>query len=180
MQIEEPPASLRRQADRAVRKLRADTLEVAPGLKQEKLEGWVPELAGEEEIRAALEKAFDYRGDVTMTLKDGSKVQGYIFDRRTGKTLAESAVRIFPKEQTRRYLFLIPRLRRWPSPGATRRQEKGSRPGCGSTGKRRWPARRTSASSRKRWSRFFCNPERSEGALSSRDCYQEQELGHQT
>lgn len=76
----------------------ADSLEVAPGFKHEKLEGWVPELAGEEEVRRALEKAFDYRGDVTITRKDGSKVEGYIFDRRTGKTLADSAVRLFPKD----------------------------------------------------------------------------------
>ena len=76
----------------------ADSLEVAPGFKHEKLEGWVPELAGDEEIRQALEKAFDYRGDVTITRKDGSKVEGYIFDRRTGKTLSDSAVRLFPKD----------------------------------------------------------------------------------
>jgi hypothetical protein len=76
----------------------ADSLEVAPGFKHEKLEGWVPELAGEEEVRQALEKAFDYRGDVTITRKDGGKIEGYIFDRRTGKTLADSAVRLFPKD----------------------------------------------------------------------------------
>jgi len=76
----------------------ADALEVAPGFAHEKLEGWVPELAGEEEVRQALEKAFDYRGDVTITRKDGSKVEGYIFDRRTGKSLADSAVRLFPKD----------------------------------------------------------------------------------
>ena len=75
-----------------------DALEVAPGFKHEKLEGWVPELASEEEIRQALEKAFDYRGDVTITRKNGSKVEGYIFDRRTGKSLADSAVRLFPKD----------------------------------------------------------------------------------
>ncbi len=46
----------------------------------------------------ALEKAFDYRGDVTITRKDGSKVEGYIFDRKSGKTLADSAVRLFPKD----------------------------------------------------------------------------------
>ena len=76
----------------------ADSLEVAPGSKHEKLEGWVPELASDEEIRQALEKAFDYRGDVTITRKDGSKIEGYIFDRRTGKTLADSAVRLFPRD----------------------------------------------------------------------------------
>jgi hypothetical protein len=80
----------------------ADSLEVAPGFAHEKLEGWVPELAAEEDIHQALEKAFDYRGDVTITRKDGSKVEGYIFDRRTGKTLADSAVRLFPKDSDRK------------------------------------------------------------------------------
>ena len=73
-----------------------DALEVAPGFEHEKLEGWVPQLASDEEIRTALEKAFDYRGDVTITRKDGSKVEGYVFDRRTGKTLSDSSVRVIP------------------------------------------------------------------------------------
>jgi hypothetical protein len=80
----------------------ADSLEVAPGFAHEKLEGWVPELASEEEIRQALEKAFDYRGDVTITRKDGSKVEGYVFDRRSGKALADSAVRLFPKDSDKK------------------------------------------------------------------------------
>src|SRR6266436_392815 len=78
----------------------ADSLEVVPGFKHEKLEGWVPELAGEEEVRQALEKAFDYRGDITITRKDGSKVEGYIFDRRNGRTLVESFVRLYPKDSS--------------------------------------------------------------------------------
>src|SRR5262249_37337356 len=79
-----------------------DSLEVAPRFAHEKLEGWVPELAGDEEVRQALEKAFDYRGDVTITRKDGSKVEGYIFDRRSGKTLVDSAVRLFPKDSDKK------------------------------------------------------------------------------
>ncbi len=79
-----------------------DQLEVVPGFAHEKLEGWIPELAGEEELRQALEKAFDYRGDVTITRKDGSKVEGYIFDRRTGKSLADSAVRLYPKDSSQK------------------------------------------------------------------------------
>ena len=74
-----------------------EELEVAPGRERENLEGWIPQLAGDEEIRQALEKAFDYRGDITITLKSGRKIEGYIFDRRTGKTLAGSAVRLYPK-----------------------------------------------------------------------------------
>ncbi len=79
-----------------------DALEVAPGTRHEKLEGWIPELASEEEIRSTLEKAFDYRGDITITRKDGSKVEGYLFDRRSGKTLAESVVRLYPKDSNQK------------------------------------------------------------------------------
>ncbi|HET9408916.1 MAG TPA: hypothetical protein VFO39_16860 [Candidatus Sulfotelmatobacter sp.] len=74
-----------------------DALEVAPGTAHEQLEGWIPQLATEDEIRSALEKAFDYRGDITITRKDGSKIEGYIFDRRTASTLKDSVVRLYPK-----------------------------------------------------------------------------------
>jgi hypothetical protein len=74
-----------------------DALEVAPGTAHEHLEGWIPQLATDDEIRLALEKAFDYRGDVTITRKDGAKIEGYLFDRRTAATLKESVVRLFPK-----------------------------------------------------------------------------------
>jgi hypothetical protein len=65
---------------------------------REQIEGWIPELASEDDVRVALEKAFDYRGDVTITRKDGTTVEGYIFDRKAGKTLSDSAVRILPKD----------------------------------------------------------------------------------
>jgi hypothetical protein len=74
-----------------------EELEHAPGRERENLEGWIPQFASDEEIRLALEKAFDYRGDITITLKSGEKVEGYIFDRRTGKSLADSSVRLYPK-----------------------------------------------------------------------------------
>src|SRR5437016_12812946 len=76
----------------------ADSLEVVPGWSREKLEGWIPELANQEEVRSALEKAFDYRGDITITKRDGSTIEGYIFDRRSGPSLAQSCVRLFPKD----------------------------------------------------------------------------------
>ena len=79
-----------------------ETLEVAPGTARESVEGWVPEVAGEEELRDALEKAFDYRGDVSITRKDGSKVEGYIFDRVTSNTLATSFVRLIPNNSGER------------------------------------------------------------------------------
>jgi len=64
------------------------------------LQGWIPSLATGPEIRAALEQAFDYRGDVMITLKDGRCVEGYIFDRNSdGQSLDECYVRLFPKDQ---------------------------------------------------------------------------------
>lgn len=72
-----------------------EALELAPGTEHEKLEGWIPTLASDEEVRAALEKAFDYRGDVTITLKSGEKIEAYIFNRYTGVSLADSWVQYF-------------------------------------------------------------------------------------
>jgi hypothetical protein len=79
-----------------------DSLEVAPGTAHEQLEGWIPQLATDDEIRAALEKAFDYRGDITITRKDGSKVEGYVFDRRSARTLKDSIVRLYPKDSNQK------------------------------------------------------------------------------
>ena len=72
-----------------------ESLELAPGTEHERLEGWVPEVSSEEDLRQALEKAFDYRGDVTITLKSGERVEAYIFNRQTGATLADSFVQYF-------------------------------------------------------------------------------------
>ena len=91
-----------RHADRPDHTLHPDELEVAPGFVREGLQGWVPELAKEDDLREALEKAFDYRGDITITRKDGAKLEGYIFDRVTGDTLGSSFVRLLPKDSNQR------------------------------------------------------------------------------
>ena len=39
---------------------------------------------------------------MAVTRKDGSKVEGYIFDRVMGKNLADSFVRVLPKESNQR------------------------------------------------------------------------------
>ena len=74
----------------------ADEIETIAGREKENLEGWIPSLATDAEVREALEKAFDYRGDITITLKDSSKVEGYLFDRRSGGSLKDSYVRVIP------------------------------------------------------------------------------------
>ncbi len=79
-----------------------DSIEVAQGAEREILEGWIPALATEEETREALEQAFDYRGDVTITLKTGVRIEGYIFDRRPAPALHRAIVRIMPKDTSER------------------------------------------------------------------------------
>jgi hypothetical protein len=72
-----------------------EALEVAPGFAHENLEGSIPQMATDDEVREALEKAFDYRGDVTLTLKSGERVEAYIFNRLSGPTLAGSFIQYF-------------------------------------------------------------------------------------
>src|SRR5258706_4839800 len=71
-------------------------------MQEKTIQGWIPPLASEGEIRLALEKAFDYRGDVTLTLKDNSKLEGYLFDRMTGSSLTTSFVRVLPKDSSQK------------------------------------------------------------------------------
>jgi hypothetical protein len=71
------------------------------GFVHENLEGWIPSTATDPEIREALEKAFDYRGDITITLKDGRAIEGYIFDRKSkGASLADCSIRMMPKNES--------------------------------------------------------------------------------
>ena len=85
-----------------------DELEVMAGRERENLEGWIPSLATDVETKDALEKAFDYRGDVTLTLRSGEVVEGYVYDRRQGKTLADSMVRVMPSKGEDRSRRSIP------------------------------------------------------------------------
>jgi hypothetical protein len=76
-----------------------EELEVVPGFEHQNLHGQVWDPKSDEELREGLEKAFDYRGDVTIRLKNGDSIEGYIFDRRNAATLAESCVRLIPQGQ---------------------------------------------------------------------------------
>jgi hypothetical protein len=68
------------------------------GFTHENLEGYVPSLATPAEIREAFDKAFDFRGDLTITLKTGDSVEGYVFDRRAESAdLSQCVVRMYPK-----------------------------------------------------------------------------------
>lgn len=82
------------------------------------LPGWSVDLNGAasaEETRRVLETAFDYRGDITLTLADGRDLTGYLFDRVKGTGLSDSFVRLLapgsdekvkvPYEQVKRIAF---------------------------------------------------------------------------
>lgn len=60
------------------------------------LQGVVPDLATPEQRRAALDQAFDYRGDVTITTTDGRVLEGYVFDRRSEGD--DPYVRLMPRD----------------------------------------------------------------------------------
>lgn len=78
----------------------AESPEQRLGVVHENLEGWIPALATVSEIHEALEKAFDYRGDLTITLKDGQKIEGYVYDRKIkGPALSDCFIRVMPKDR---------------------------------------------------------------------------------
>ena len=79
-----------------------EALELAPGTEHQKLEGWIPEFASDEDIRQSLEKAFDYRGDVTMT----SQV------RRKNRSPSSSIARLAPRSPILMFSTSRPKLPR--------------------------------------------------------------------
>jgi hypothetical protein len=68
----------------------------------ESLSGWVPDLVDKKELFHVLDQAFDYRGDITVTLRDGKAIEGYVFDRRKGQGLDDSVIRMVPNGQDER------------------------------------------------------------------------------
>ena len=58
------------------------------------LEGRVFRPATLEELREAVELAFDYRGDITVELKAGGQVTGYLFNRTV--TGEQPTIELFP------------------------------------------------------------------------------------
>jgi len=64
------------------------------------LEGAIPSLATTAERKAAMDEAFDYRGDVTIETLDGRTIEGFIFDRRSD--IADPVVRVIPRDSDAR------------------------------------------------------------------------------
>ena len=45
------------------------------------LDGWAPELGEDLPLARVIDLAFDYRGNTTVVMVDGTEVEGYIFNR---------------------------------------------------------------------------------------------------
>jgi hypothetical protein len=70
------------------------------------MQGMVVDAGDEPQLRHAIDLAFDYRGDVSITRKSsGETIEGYVFDRRSKPSLADSIVRIIPGNGTPRIAF---------------------------------------------------------------------------
>jgi hypothetical protein len=55
------------------------------------------QIAVADQLPDGIEQAFDYRGDVAVTLGTGERLEGYIFDREQKADLAASTLRIMTK-----------------------------------------------------------------------------------
>lgn len=61
------------------------------------VEGRIFRPANATDLQEAVELAFDYRGDVTLELISGEKIEGYIFNRIALASMP--FLQLFPKEQ---------------------------------------------------------------------------------
>ena len=61
------------------------------------LEGHHFEPANADERKHAIDLAFDYRGDVTLILRSGERLEGYVYDRNS--QFPSPSLKIFPKNQ---------------------------------------------------------------------------------
>jgi hypothetical protein len=73
----------------------ADLLDVSPSGEVDGLEGWNPVVGVDASVDEVIERAFDYRGDVTVVRRDGSEVVGYLFNRNAD--VPERFVQIFDR-----------------------------------------------------------------------------------
>ena len=76
------------------------------------LRGLVVTCEDEQALVQALSDAFDYRGDVTLTLDDNEEISGYVFDRARGESLSESYVRLMPTDSDDKVVVAFSRIAR--------------------------------------------------------------------
>jgi hypothetical protein len=67
------------------------------GIETGSLQGRVIRPATQAELAQAIELAFDYRGDVTLELTSGERLEGFVYNRTAGGE--RPALQLFPKRQ---------------------------------------------------------------------------------
>jgi transcriptional antiterminator Rof (Rho-off) len=75
-----------------------DTKQPKSGGVTGSLEGRIFRPASFAELAEAVELAFDYRGDVTVSLKSGESLSGYLFNRQVSGS--DSSLDIFPSDSS--------------------------------------------------------------------------------
>ena len=89
---------------------------------------------------------------MTLTLKDGSKVEGYVFDRRAdGPALADCAVRLFPKDRDEKVSVRYADIARLEFTGRDTAAGKSFETWVKKYQEKKAAGRRTSGSSRRSW-----------------------------
>jgi hypothetical protein len=58
-----------------------------------------------QDVAAQIEAAYDYRGHVTLTLKDGKAVEGYLYNRELAPLKGEPYVELMRKDSDERLRF---------------------------------------------------------------------------
>jgi hypothetical protein len=74
-----------------------NTAPIKSVLEEQSLEKWKPTLATKEELYDALDKALDYRGDITVTLKNGTQQVVYVYNREA--KAPEPYIEVYPADK---------------------------------------------------------------------------------
>jgi hypothetical protein len=64
--------------------------------QERSLEGWDPGAVDGPDLAYVVERAFDYRGDVTVVRRDGAELVGYLFNRNSEPP--EPFVQVFARD----------------------------------------------------------------------------------
>jgi hypothetical protein len=75
-------------------------------------QGLVVDDSDEQVLRRAIDMAFDYRGDVTITCRGEAPLVGYVYDRRAAASLEDSIVRLVPADGSARRTIPYARVAR--------------------------------------------------------------------
>ncbi|MBI4638060.1 MAG: hypothetical protein HY727_17120 [Candidatus Rokubacteria bacterium] len=77
--------------------------------EERSLEGWEPEVDDSLPLAEVIDRAFDYRGDVTVVTADGTEMVGYLFNR--DRDVREPFIQIFDRSGSGPHTIPYARIR---------------------------------------------------------------------